>query len=388
MEIAVVSILAFLGSIILVYLNHFFSEVTNIHDIPDTVRKFHPEKTPSSGGLGFGLAFFMVVAVSVNYRLFSTSPFFQSWFPFFMTGALVVFVLGILDDIKGLYSVPKFVVQLIAALIVSIGILKSYNLTTAANFPWYMEVGVVLLFTFLVVASCNAMNLIDGIDGLASSQSVIMLGGLGVIATAWGIYDLNFVIFPLIGAVIGFLMFNRPPATIFMGDTGSLLLGYTVISLILFLGTHAPGWYHFFGLLAIMGVPYLDTLFAIIRRRSRGKSPFESDREHIHHLVQEYFKSPGTAVTIISGVTVVLTAMAVLLSRTYEADLYLSILSSLLALLGVFAISYAKKVSQSKNPDISSQTTEVQARVKGSELSGLRERIEPIDFDFQEVSKN
>jgi UDP-GlcNAc:undecaprenyl-phosphate GlcNAc-1-phosphate transferase len=388
MEVAVVSMLAFLGSLVLVYLNHFFSEVTNIHDIPDTIRKFHPAKTPSSGGLGFGIAFFGVVVASVNYRLFSTTPFFQSWFPFFMTGAVIVFVLGIIDDIKGLRSVLKFGVQMAAGLIVSIGILKSYNQTTSASFPWYVEIGIVLMFTFLVLASCNAVNLIDGIDGLAASQSTIILAGLGAVASAWGISDMNFVIFPLIAAVVGFLMFNRPPATIFMGDTGSLLLGYSIISIILFLGTHAPGWYHFFGLLAMLGIPYLDTLLAIIRRRARGQSAFEPDREHIHHLMQGYFRSPGMSVAIISGVTMLLIATAILLAHTSDISLYLTILSSLMALLAVLSISYYKKVSVLENSDISGHPDPVASKPEGIHEKRDSGRITPIEIDLEQVSKN
>jgi UDP-GlcNAc:undecaprenyl-phosphate GlcNAc-1-phosphate transferase len=256
------------------------------------------------------------------------------------------------------------------------------------SFEWYWEIGITALFTFLVVASVNAVNLIDGIDGLASSQSIIILAGLAAVATGWHISELNFVIFPLIAAVVGFLLFNRPPATIFMGDTGSLLLGYSIISIILFIGTHAPGWFHFFGLLTMLGVPYLDTLLAIIRRRARGQSPFSPDREHIHHLMQGYFRSPGMSVAVISAVSTLLVLTAILLSRTADVNFYFTILSSLLALLCVLSISYYKLVSETENSDISVSSA-VETAVKHDTEDQTNRRKRPhVAVDLEKVSKN
>ncbi|WEK37342.1 MAG: MraY family glycosyltransferase [Candidatus Pseudobacter hemicellulosilyticus] len=256
-----------------------------LYDIPDE-RKVHHNPIPSLGGLGIFAGFILACLIAI--------PFPEAAeFPYFMAAAFVIFFLGLKDDILVISPIKKFIGQVLAAFLIIYkggvqlksmhGFLGIYDLPESFS----------LLFTYLtVIVIINSFNLIDGIDGLA--------GSLGLLAcTVFGFYFLQInmtayagLSFSLAGSLAAFLIFNFQPAKIFMGDTGSLLIGLiTAILTIKFIdaadavdvaypiaASPAIGF-------TILMVPLLDTLRVFAIRILNRRSPFSADRNHVHHLL-------------------------------------------------------------------------------------------------------
>lgn len=316
-------------------------------DLPDDERKLHKNPTPNTGGLAIGFAFFAGAA----FLFFATPEIltsaFRSFLLFFSISAAIILLAGFYDDLFGMGAGLKFLFQITAGAILIAGIdihfvaehIRFSEYSYAVRLPMY---GVCLLW---VVGSCNTMNLIDGIDGLAGSLGIVALFGIMVIGITWVVPDVSFFVIPLAGALLGFLVFNRPPAKVFMGDTGSLFLGFVIASATLILALNAEHWRYSLALVLIMGIPLMDTVFSVIRRLKLNMNPFESDNNHIHHILQRYFKGPGLAVLTMSAAALLLTIIAVLLSNTDNGVLFFTVYGLLFFLFVVIAVVYSVKLN-------------------------------------------
>ena len=254
-----------------------------LYDMPNG-RKEHKLPVPTMGGIAIVAG--MIIALTL-------------WFPFsneigqicFFFSIAVLFGLGIMDDLKDLSAKYKFVVQIgLAALIALAGIrITSFDGLFGIN---ELSLSAQYSFTILaIVGITNAFNLIDGIDGLAGGLAFMSLVTLGLFLTLSGDNNTALIAFALAGAVFAFLYFNFNPAKIFMGDTGSLILGFVIavlcIRLLQINGsvanpilTHAPMF-----VLGIVLIPVFDTIRVFAMRIWKGGSPFEADKTHIHHLL-------------------------------------------------------------------------------------------------------
>jgi UDP-GlcNAc:undecaprenyl-phosphate/decaprenyl-phosphate GlcNAc-1-phosphate transferase len=201
-----------------------------------------------------------------------------------LLGGLLVIALGVLDDRRGLGAVPKLLVEVIAA---SIAIASGFRVEhlvdpiTATSFsfpPWISWIGT----TLWIVGITNAVNLVDGLDGLAAGVGAIIGGTLTVIAWQAGSPIGACVGLALLGALLGFLPYNFAPARIFLGDTGALFIGF-VLALLALEGTRRLALLTFVVPLLALAVPILDTGLSILRRLRRHASPFQADRQHMHH---------------------------------------------------------------------------------------------------------
>lgn len=254
-----------------------------LHDLPDT-RKEHSMPTPTLGGIAIMTG--MVISLVL-------------WFPFEMTNELltcffsiiILFAMGITDDLKDLSAKYKFLVEIaLAALIALAGI----RITTFGGLFGIQELPTSAQYTFTILAIVgitNAFNLIDGIDGLAGGLSFMSLVTLGIFLTISGDKSFSLIAFALAGSVLAFLYFNMNPARIFMGDTGSLVLGFVIailctrliqinhLSVQPLLRT-APLF-----ALGMVLIPVFDTVRVFALRIWKGQSPFVPDRTHIHHLL-------------------------------------------------------------------------------------------------------
>jgi len=254
-----------------------------LYDMPSS-RKEHRMPVPTMGGIA-------IVAGMITALLF--------WFPFtnelgqvcFFFSIAALFALGIMDDLKDLSAKYKFVVQIgLAALIALSGIrITSFDgLFGISDLPLSAQ----YTFTILaIVGITNAFNLIDGIDGLAGGLAFMSLVTVGLFLTLSGDANTALVAFALAGAVFAFLYFNFNPAKIFMGDTGSLILGFVIavlcvrlmqvnISTVNPVIVHAPMF-----VLGIVLIPVFDTIRVFALRIWKGGSPFDADKTHIHHLL-------------------------------------------------------------------------------------------------------
>jgi UDP-N-acetylmuramyl pentapeptide phosphotransferase/UDP-N-acetylglucosamine-1-phosphate transferase len=256
-----------------------------LYDLPDA-RKIHTKPIASLGGVGIFIGFFLSALLTI-----SSKP--GSEFQYFFASALVIFFLGLKDDILILSARKKFLGQLAAAAILihlaNIRIDSMHGFLGIYELP--QVIGYLLSYITIIVV-VNAYNLIDGVDGLA--------GSLGVMTTAlFGIYFFNaemplysLLSFAMCGSMLAFLTFNFHPAKIFMGDSGSLLLGLLNAVLVIKFIAAADSVAGKFPITAsvaigfsILILPLLDTLRVFSIRIFRGRSPFSPDRNHIHHLL-------------------------------------------------------------------------------------------------------
>jgi len=254
-----------------------------LYDMPNN-RKEHSLPIPTMGGIA--IVGGMVMALLL-------------WFPFsnelgqvaFFFSIAALFGLGIMDDLKDLSAKYKFVVQIgLASLIAISGI----RITSFDGLFGITELSLSAQYTFTVLAIVgitNAFNLIDGIDGLAGGLSFMSLVTLGLFLSISGDGNTALIAFALAGAVMAFLYFNFNPARIFMGDTGSLILGFVIAVLcirLLQVNTHAPSAILAHAPMFVLGIvmiPVFDTLRVFAMRIWRGQSPFVADKTHIHHLL-------------------------------------------------------------------------------------------------------
>ena len=256
-------------------------------DIPNK-RKVHKEPMPRLGGLGIYAGFLL------GYMIFGEHTAIMNSI---LIGSFILIITGIIDDIKPMKASHKLIGQLIAALIVVFygGLL----LRDISFFGMYINFGVLSYpITLIFILGCiNCMNLIDGLDGLAGGISSIFFLTIGIIAYFQGRIGLSVVItFIMFGSTLGFLVHNFHPAKIFMGDSGSMFLGF-MISVITLLGFKTIISTSIIIPLCILIVPILDTLCAIVRRKLKGESIGTPDKSHFHHQLLR--RNYGVSITVI-----------------------------------------------------------------------------------------
>ena len=278
-------------------------------DVPKDARRMHKHPIPRMGGLAIFMGFLFSVLIFIDL----TAPLRGM-----LLGAVVIVVLGIFDDIYALGAKFKFMVQIIAALFAVL----SGNIITIISNPNifssqpYWELGF-LSIPFSVIWICaitNAVNLIDGLDGLACGVSAISSMTLLVIALVVSEPQVAILMAALAGGCIGFLPYNMNPAKIFMGDTGSTFLGY-VLAVVSINGLFKSAAIISFAVpFLLLGLPIFDTCFAILRRVSHGQSPMAPDRGHIHHRLIDMGLSQKQAVAVLYIISAILGLSAVVLT--------------------------------------------------------------------------
>ena len=279
-------------------------------DVPADDRRMHTKPIPRIGGLAIFLAF------TATTMLLCTPS--RSLVTVWIGGAVLV-LLGILDDIYRLPAWPKFIVQLLVAgfAVWNGTIIDHINLGGE-----YVYLGVVSVpLTILWIAGLtNAINFIDGLDGLSCGISAISSLSLFCVILLTGDLTSALITLVLASACLGFLPFNANPARIFMGDTGALFLGYTmaVLSVQGVFKLHAV--LAFLVPLAIFALPLCDTLFAIIRRLAAGKSPFAADRGHLHHRLVDLGFTQKESVKILYAICAILGLIAVFFTASMFAE--------------------------------------------------------------------
>lgn len=258
-------------------------------DIPNK-RKVHKVPMPRLGGLSIFFGFLL------GYMLFGEQSIVMNSV---LIASFVVIIIGVFDDIKPLPASFKFIGQFIAACIIVF--YGNIVLQDVSAFGIYIDFGVFAIpFTLFFILGCiNCMNLIDGLDGLAAGISSIYFATIGIIAIMQGKFGLDFILtFIMLGSTMGFLVHNFNPATIFMGDSGSMFLGL-IISVIALLGFKNVTMTSFIIPLLLLAIPILDTIFAIIRRTLKGEKISTPDKYHIHHqLLKRNLTQRQTVISI------------------------------------------------------------------------------------------
>lgn len=299
-------------------------------DIPKDNRRMHKKPTPRIGGLAiiFGFTVATLCFAQPSRQLYGT-----------LAGAAIIAVMGVIDDCKNLPAKLKFVIQIIAALVVVFAGDIKIDVFTNPNFlsdnPYWVlpEWLSVTLTVIWIVFITNAVNFIDGLDGLAAGVSAIMSISLVFISIRVGEYSIAILGIALMGSCFGFLPFNFNPAKIFMGDTGSTFLGFMLATLSIQGVFKSYAVISFAVPLLILGLPLFDALFAMIRRILRGQSPMTADRGHFHHRLVDMGFSQKQTVFILYAISGVLGITAVLLAESGVLRALLLVICVLILLL-------------------------------------------------------
>ena len=280
-------------------------------DVPRDGRRMHDHPIPRMGGLAIFFGFLLSVVVFMDL---------DGQMRGMLLGAAIIVVLGIFDDIYSLRAMFKFVVQIIAALVAALSgnVIEIVSNPNVFSSDLYWDLGwlAVPVTVVWIVAITNAVNLIDGLDGLACGVSAISSMTLLVISLAIRDGPVAVLMAALTGACLGFLPYNMNPAKIFMGDTGSTFLGFilAVVSI--------QGLFKLYTIISfavpflMLGLPIFDTCFAFIRRIAHGQSPMHADRSHVHHRLIDMGLNQKQAVAVLYIISAILGLSAVVLTTS------------------------------------------------------------------------
>lgn len=298
-------------------------------DQPDQ-RKVHNLIMPRLGGLGIFSAFFVILLFGVQ-----VSPPILG----IMIGGLVVFAVGMLDDVLQLPAVVKLFGQSIAAAIaIYFGVVVVF-VSNPFDGPIYLGfLGIPLTFIW-IVGITNAINLIDGLDGLAAGVSAIAAATMGYVAYTQGQQVVFVAAFILVAAIIGFLPYNFNPARTFMGDCGSNFLGFILGCLAIMGLTKSTAVISLFVPIVILGIPIFDTFFAIIRRINNKAPIFMPDKSHLHHRLMAIGCGHRRTVLIIYAISGFFGLVAIFLNSISRPGATFG-----LAVLLLFIIAGAEKI--------------------------------------------
>ena len=277
-----------------------------IFDVADD-RKSHAGAIPRLGGIAifFAVLLGVILFTEIDRQMRG-----------FLAGGVVIFLTGLTDDLEQISPKKKFLGEIMAALTVTL--VGDLHLASIGDLFGSGEIPLGYLsvpFTvFAIVGLINAINLMDGLDGLAGGITAIASCAIGLLAYIEGDHVLVGVCAALLGGIIGFLKFNSYPARIFMGDGGSLFLGYclAVLSIHLVNHTYASGHGSELTPLIILAVPVFDTLFVMGKRLISGKGLFSPDRSHIHHRFMDLGLGHKSTVILVYGLSYFLAAYAVM----------------------------------------------------------------------------
>jgi UDP-GlcNAc:undecaprenyl-phosphate GlcNAc-1-phosphate transferase len=336
-------------------------------------RKKQTVPIPRLGGMP------LMLAISVGLLvIFAVRPSTATnWFPI-LVGSLLMYGLGLWDDLHHLGAKVKLAGQIITALLVySMGLnIEKFSYPGAAGSidlgGWSLPVTV-----FWLIAVPNIVNLIDGFDGLAGGLGMCMSVTLGIVGLHNGQLPVACYAFTLAGALLGFLVFNFPPAKIYLGDGGAYLIGFTIAALSLTSSNKGSVAKVLFVTLIALGVPILDTSFAMIRRALRGYPIFHADDEHFHHRLEKFGFSKTRILFGLYGICLVLSLFG--LSVIWSQGGTLPIGIGVLFLLALIALRYFHFLKSWE--DVRRKLSRVMGRRRGVQYALLQAQV--LDFEAE-----
>lgn len=344
-------ILSFITAFVLTYLAipsiiHIAKE-KHLVDVPGD-RTSHQEVTPSLGGIGIFAGMIFSIVLWTPFKVFGDLQYILGSF-------IIIFLIGAKDDILPMSPGKKMLGQLLAAFILvykaNIRLTSFYGIFGVYQLPEVVSI-VVTIFTIIVII--NAFNLIDGINGLSGGIGAIISFALGTWFLLIDSMGLAIIAFSLLGAIGAFLRYNVTPAKIFMGDTGSLLLGLVCAILVIqFIELHKliPGSKFYFraapaAAIGILILPLFDTFRVFVTRVLRGRSPFQPDRNHIHHLLIDTGLSHMQATIILMFINVVFIGLVMKFQFLGNMNLLVLVLGLATALTALLYFISRKKRQQ------------------------------------------
>lgn len=324
------------------------AHIKHLFDDPNESRKLHKKSIPSMGGI-------MIFAGTLFSFLISMPSGDIGYIQYLVPCILVMFFIGIKDDIIGTAAVKKLIGHLLVAFIMTlmadIRITSLYGIFDIREIPDWASISL-SIFTYVVVI--NSFNIIDGVDGLAGGVALIASVAFGVWFLLVGSMVDAIIAFSLAGALLGFLRFNFSPASIFMGDSGSLTVGLIIcvlaIRVIEFDFSELPETVKFISkpifAMAVLSYPLLDTLRIFIYRMIKGHSPFTADNNHIHHRLIKLGLNHTLTVVVIYLFNLLLIAFTVFFKGQDTSLTFFTLLTIVLGSIGILFLVPTKKNSK------------------------------------------
>ncbi len=294
-----------------IYIGNKFNIISKPHEKRGNKEKIKEKEMPRSGGIAIYLSFLILF-------LFIYSKLESKEFLSIFLGGTTIFIVGLIDDRFGLPPIIKFLGEILGALIPIFYGVKVNFITNPKGGYFYLKELSVPFTLFWVTGITNAINIIDGLDGLASGIVSIVSTTLGLVAILKGNVLVSIICFAIAGIAIGFLVFNFPPAKVYLGDSGALLFGFilgeigvwgalkTTTSVILLVAILA------------LGFPILDTFSAILRRLIRKKSIFEADMDHIHYKLLYSGLKEKEVIIVLYLITLIFSLLSILIIKGFS----------------------------------------------------------------------
>ena len=322
-----------------------FAEKIGAIDVPDA-RRVHDHPIPRMGGIAIFIGFVLSVIVFVSF-----TPQIMG----ILLGSLIIAVMGAVDDVVSLKPWAKLLGQIVAALVaIRCGVI--FTVISNPNFLSYnttIPIGSLALpLTVLWIVGCtNAVNLIDGLDGLAVGVSAISSFSMMIVSLFVADANTTFILAALCGACVGFIPYNTTPAKIFMGDVGAQFLGFVLAT------TSITGLFKLHTVITFivpvlaMAIPLADTVFAIVRRTLKGQSPFHADKGHFHHRLLAMGLSQKQAVAVLYGISALMGLIGVMLAGKNTLMRVVCIIAAFVVSLSVWLFVFRGNENLKKKKD-------------------------------------
>lgn len=281
------------------------STVIGAIDMPDGNRKINSKPMARLGGVGFFIAFFTAAALTFDLG--------DQYIFTLLAGGAIIVASGVADDTHSLPPIVKLILQFaVAALaVISLGAPRDFSFLGLFSIPLPLPLGF-LIALVRIVFSINAVNFTDGLDGLATGISLVALFSICLFALTLGNLSVSAAAAVLAASLLGFLPYNRHPARMYMGDSGSQFLGFSIA--VLALGARGGGNFAAETLFFLI-IPVIDTWFSVVRRLIKRKNPFSADKGHLHHILLNRGYSHSAAVKILVCISGISAAATLLVAR-------------------------------------------------------------------------
>ncbi|SJZ48212.1 glycosyltransferase family 4 protein [Selenihalanaerobacter shriftii] len=304
-------------------------------------RRINKHPIPSLGGIAIYVGFVLSVMLLLEHDIKLVG---------IIASSTLILIVGLVDDIKGISPKSKFIWQIMAAIVLTSFGIKIQFITNPFGGILYLGKLSIPFTVLWLVAITNTVNLIDGLDGLAAGVSSIAALTLFAVAMQESEFIVMALAIAIAGACLGFLQHNFNPAQIFMGDTGSLFLGFLLATISVIGSLKGAAAMTLIIPILALGVPIFDTMFAIIRRHQKGKPIFKADKGHIHHRLLEFGLNHKQAVIVVYLVSISLGMVAIAINSASELQALLLLITIVVILLyGSYKLDIINLNSTNKN---------------------------------------
>lgn len=347
---------------------------SNFMDSPG-IRKVHSRPVPRIGGVAiFISSMFVIIPVLLLSNIPGKTALLSGYKPVFLLYALcVIFLVGLIDDIQGLQAKFKLISQITAAIIVCSGGIRIDSITIADSFVLNLGFFAWPFTIIWIVGITNAINLVDGLDGLAAGICAAACGVIAILTLHFNIPVMTIIMLSMLGALTGFLIFNFNPAKVFMGDSGSLFLGFTIACSSIFCTSKIETIVGLALPVLALGIPVFDTFFSMLRRFLERRSIFSPDQGHFHHRLLAMGLHQRHVVMIAYGLTLVTAGLGMFMLITRSTQTLIIFVCILFLLLLVFRAVGAVRlqeiiISLKRKHEISQQSKKEKEKFEQMEL--------------------